>query len=181
MGEKTLPQDKSGAGFKILYRFQSQWENMHFKTENNLSKIGMITDKIDHLERSATRRLQSLDELNDCCKSLGTINDQIRDINSDLIQLERSIPMIESVLMQLKNQKEEQDLRSTLSQMDNKFQADKQAMVDISNARKEKLRTDHNKRIEAYEQKQLQELDERRLILEKAFEEEKQRYLNEGS
>lgn len=165
------------AGFKLLDRYQKDWQQIHSNSVSNFARVKLVSQKIESLEDSADRRIRSLDDLNTCCKSLKTMNDQVSIIENDLIQLEKTIPMIETILTDLRDKKEQQDCANIEKEMEARLNERKRDLLEDSKLRKEKLKWEHNKRLEVHEQKQLEVLDERRHILEKTFEEEKKRYL----
>lgn len=177
MSQNKQKHDIYQAGFKLLDKYKDEWRNIHANSISNIARVEKVSRGIDSLERESTRRLKSLDELGECCKSLCNLNKQVYDISNDLLNLEKTVPLIEDMLIDLKNHKENSDNEQINIELEHSLGQQINQLRERSMKKREKLKLDHNKRLEAYEQKQLEELDERRVILEKTFEEEKQRYL----
>lgn len=169
--------DRHCAGFTLMDHYQKEWQQLHSNSVNNFTRIRMISQRIDSLEKSADRRLQSLVDLDNCCKSLRSMDNQVMSIQNDLIQLEKTIPLIETILTDMRNQYESKSCNRLKSDLEMELEEKLRELSEDSMLRKEKLKSDHKKKLELLEQKQLQDLEERRHILERTFEEEKKRYL----
>lgn len=165
------------AGFRLLDKFQNQWEQIHSKSEKNVIKAKTAFSKLLLVEQSTARRLQALDELNGGFKLLSKLDDQINNIHSDLEVLEERFVQIEDLLIVLKNNKESNNTAQQLDTLSANYTAQVHEIKTMSRVRRAKMKQDHLKRVELYEKRQQKDLEERRIILERAFEEEKNRYL----
>lgn len=170
-------RDDFKAGFKLLTKFQDQWEYIHHKSETNVIKAKHATKKLNSLEESCIKRVDALNCLMTSYRSLSKLDEQIKIIDSDLRLLESTFPQIEDLLIVLKNHNENITTSQTIETMKANLETQMREEKCLSDARREKLNNEHRERVEAFEMEQQRQLDERRQILEKAFEEEKSRYL----
>lgn len=174
----SLEPDRFTAGFKLLDKFQRQWQQIHSSSQINVNKANLVLDRLDSVERSCARRLQALDNLATAQRTLSKLDGHMQSIHSDLRNLENSFTQIEELLLVLKSHKERADGQQYMDTMERQCDGRVGELVRLSDARKEKLRADHLQRVGAFEEEQQRELEERRALLARAFEEEKSRYLN---
>lgn len=168
------------AGFALLDKFQGQWEQIHSTTRKNVVKARVALTKLNQIEDRTTRHLRALDDFIESYKSLPKLEEQIQTIHNDLKTLESSFSKIEDLLIVLRKHKEMRDARQYAIDSELDYQSKVIEMQHGSRERREKLKLDHLKRVEAYEKEQQKDLEERRHILERAFEEEKTRYLEKS-
>lgn len=168
------------AGFALLDKFQSQWEQLHSTSKKNVAKARVAVTKLNQIEDHTTRHLKALDYFIASYKSLPKLEEQIQTIHNDLKTLESSFSKIEELLIVLRKHKEISDARQYAIDSESEYQSKLIELQNASRDRREKLRLDHLRRVEAYEREQQKDLEERRHILERAFEEEKTRYLEKA-
>lgn len=178
-GHHREPEAKFTAGFNLLDRFQIQWQLIHSKSIDNLSKAKYALSEIKALDKSVSKMADALDELSNSYKSFDQMNKQILNIGNDLQNLELSIRNIEDLLIIAKGHKEELEHRRVMNELDTTLEERTKELHNSSNKRRNQLKLDHNKRIADLERKYENELEERRFVLERAFEEEKQKYLEQ--
>lgn len=165
------------AGFTLLDRFQMQWQQIHSKSIQIVSKAETASDKIQSIDNGICKMLKAIDDFKVSCKAFKTISDDIAKIGLDLKCLETNMRNIEDLLIILKSRKEAEEFNIFIDGLDSSFDKRTNELRDLSAKRKEKLKQDHDKRVEDFERKLEEELNERRRILEREFEEEKKRYL----
>lgn len=142
-----------------------------------MAKARTTLAKVDHLEMASARRLQAINDFVNCYRSLSKLDEQIDNIRNDLTSLESSFVKIEDLLIVLKNHKENVDAKQYVEDLEVQYLKKITEQQCLSDYRKSKLKIEHLQRVESLELQQRVELDERRQILEKAFEEEKSKYL----
>lgn len=167
-------------GFRLLDKFQYQWEQIHSKSEQNVIKANMALDKMNSIDQNTVKHMVALDSFFFNYKSMQKLNEQIDTIESDLKLLENNFGQIEDLLIVLKNFKENLEVKKYVDEMESNYQLQASGQKTLSNVRKERLKLDHLERVEAIEKEQERELQERRKILEQAFQEEKSRYLEKS-
>lgn len=165
------------AGFAVLTKFQDQWTRIHSKSEKNISKAQQTLMKIDQLDKSLSERQAALGELKNSHMSLAKIQNQVDRLAEDMKTLEGCFEKIEDLLIVMKNHKETSDTEIYIENLENDYVARVADLNATSQARKNKMKYNHLKRVEEYEREQQKEFEERRQILERAFEEEKTLYL----
>lgn len=168
------------AGFTLLDKFQDQWNQIHSITRRNVVKAKAALMRLDKIERSSTRHLDALDYFITSYKSLPKLEEQIQTIHHDLRVLETSFSHIEDLLIILKRYKEQRDAREYELDLETNYELQVIEMQNASRERRERLKQEHLGRVEAFEREQQKELEERRDILKRAFEEEKTRYLEKS-
>lgn len=167
-------------GFRLLDKFQYQWEQIHSKSEQNVIKANMALDKMNSIDQNTVKHMVALDSFFFNYKSMQKLNEQIDTIESDLKLLENNFGQIEDLLIVLKNFKENLEVKKYVDEMESNYQLQASGQKTLSNVRKERLKLDHLERVEAIEKEEERELQERRKILEQAFQEEKSRYLEKS-
>lgn len=181
-GEESLEitPTRFKAGFALLDKFQNQWEQIHSTTITNVGKARTALTRLNFMEDWSARHLEALDRLIASYQSLPKLDEQILAINNDLETLERSFSKIEELLIVLTRYKEERDAQQHAIISEANYERQVLEMQNASRERREGLKQNHLRRVEAYEREQQKELEERRHILERAFEEEKTRYLEKA-
>lgn len=167
------------AGSKLLDRFQLQWQQIHSKSVNNVSRAGLAFKKIHSINDSISEMTEALIALNTSHKTLSMLDEQIAKIGSDLTHLDVSMRKIEDLLIILKDKKEQEESKIFMDNLDSLLAQRTKDIQDRTAKRREQIKLDHQKRVENVERILENELDERRRVLERTFEEEKQRYLEE--
>lgn len=166
-----------GADFRLLDKFQTQWEQIHIKSEQNVIKARVASKKLASVERKAARHLEALDEFIRSCKCFNMLEENISNIENDLKTLESSFAQIEDLLTILRNHKEHNITVQYVDTLTANSRLQISERKNISKSRRDKLKSEHLERVEVFEREQQKELEERRKVLERAFEEEKNRYL----
>lgn len=178
---RHVPRDKFTAGFRLLDKFEKQWEYLHQRSENNAIKAKQALTKLNQIELSCTRRLDALDQFVDGYNSLSSLDERINNINCDLKSLEQCFIKIEEHLLSLKLTKEKSDADKFVRNVEGNHGAQVQRLKIEAELRKDKLMSEHLLRVQSFENAEQTKLDERRRVLEKEFEEEKSRYLDKSS
>lgn len=165
------------AGFKLLSKFQNQWTQIHSRSEINTSKARDALAKIDGINQALGGRQRALDEMKVGIKYLSNIQDQINRLDTDIEMLEGCFEKIEDLLIVLKNRKEIIDTESYVENCKSVYNTRVVEYREASEMRRDRLKSEHLLRVEKFELEQQKELEERRKMLERAFEEEKNLYL----
>lgn len=177
----TQPTSRIGikfrAGFGLLDKFQNQWAHIHNKSVNNVNKTKEVLKKLDRVEESTKRRQKALDNFVEGYKSLSKLDDQIKNIETDLRSLEINFIQIEELLLKLKAHKEQSDATKYFRSVESSYEQQVREQTCLSEARKERMKLEHLQRVQQFEEQQQKDLEERRAVLERAFEEEKNMYL----
>lgn len=168
------------AGFTLLDKFQCQWNQIHSTTRRNVVKAKTALMKLNLIEAGSAKHLEALECFITSYKSLPKLEEQIQTIHHDLKVLETSFSKIEDLLIVLKKHKEQRDAQQHEIDLESNYELQVIEIQNASRERRERLKQDHLKRVEAFEKEQQKELDERRDILKRAFEEEKTRYLEKS-
>jgi len=168
------------AGFRLLTKFQDQWEQIHSNSKRNITKTKRAFTKLVSIENSCDRRLNELDKLTESHRSLAKLDQQIEVLEGDLKTLECYFVRIESALITLKDQKERIEANDALMAIGADLQRQVNQRRFLSGARKESLKLEHLNRVAVLEEKQQKELEDRRRLLGEAFEEEKSHYLDKS-
>lgn len=170
--------DKYTVGFKLLSKFQDQWAILHENNKINVQKANDAISRIQTIDQATTRQLHAIDSLVTGYNSLDLLNEQMRVIESDLLSLETKFSRIENLLIDLRNKKEQSDSEQFLVDTTTDYASRFQKLKSSSDARRATLRVEHMCRVEQFERQMQSDLDERRNILSRAFEEEKHQYLS---
>lgn len=165
------------ASVKLFDKFQTQWQQIHSNSVNNLQKAKIVIEKLDRLEQNCSERSNALNSFIHGYKSIGELNNQIDNINCDIENLERCFTQLEDNLIILKAYKEWRASEDFINRVEAEFEAKVRDQKALSEIRKDKLMSEHLERVQAFEKDQLKVLEEKRLILEKEFQEDKNRYL----
>lgn len=165
------------AGFRLLDKFKTQWEELHQASESNIKKTQLAIRKIHDMDKKFSIQLESLESFINGYKSLSNLEDQIGNIQGDLTKLEHSFVEIERCLFILTEEKQKRDTDKFLKMCKGNLETQIQREKVDSELRKDKLMSEHLQRVQNFESQQQNELRERRLLLEKEFQEEKNRYL----
>lgn len=171
------PRIDFAVGFKLLTKFQSQWEQIHAVSEKNVEKAQEALSKLEKLEQKCDRQLQAVEIFISSYKSISKLDEHINDIGTDLKLLEGAFSKIEDLLTVLKNHKENVETNEYVDKMKADFNFRTKEIHRHQNVRKEEIKIDHARRVEDIEREQLAEIELRRHLYEKAFEEEKSRFL----
>lgn len=169
--------DKFTAGFRLLDKFETQWEQIHRMSEGNAEKAKIALTKLNSIDQSCARRLDALNKFMMGCKSLANLDEQINNISCDLKKLESSFIKIEEQLLLLRVRKEQMNAERFIGDVEGNYEAQVKQCKIQAEIRKDKLMDEHLQRVQDFEREQQQQLEERRRVLEKEFEEEKNRYL----
>lgn len=129
------------------------------------------------MDKKFSIQLESLESFINGYKSLSNLEDQIGNIQGDLTKLEHSFVEIERCLFILTEEKQKRDTDKFLKMCKGNLETQIQREKVDSELRKDKLMSEHLQRVQNFESQQQNELRERRLLLEKEFQEEKNRYL----
>lgn len=172
--------DKYTAGFRLLNKFEAQWEQLHGTSERNANKAHIALAKLKGLNQSCSRRLDAINMFNESYKSLSMLEERINNISCDLSKLEEYIVVIEEYLITLKDIEEQNDANRFILSINGNHEAQVQQEKIQSELRKDRLMTEHLKRVQDFESNQQSLLEERRRVLERQFEEEKSRYLDKN-
>lgn len=173
------PHPAFTSGFNLLAKFQNQWGQLHSKSEHNVAKAKAVFEILNSIERSSIGRIEALNEFITSYRSLTKLEDQIKTINDDLQTLVTNLAKTEELLIVLKENKEANDADQYIEDLKSSYQKQVQQMEMDSKLRREKINSEHLQRVTKFEMEQEKELEERRQILEKAFEEEKKKYLGQ--
>lgn len=165
------------AGFNVLDKFLNRWEQLHSRSEKNVAKANKVSNTLASIERSSARQMEALNEFISSYKSLSKLNDQIKTIDGHLNLLFNSLSNIEELLIVLKNDKEVKETNQYMEDLSLNYQQQVQQLQANSKENQERLKLEHLQRVTKFEIEQQSQLEERRRILEKAFEEEKKNYL----
>lgn len=165
------------SGFKLLTHFQDEWQKLHKNSEICSKKAQTAMQKLNKVELSSSKLLTSIQLLLVGYQSLSQIDERVQGIQNELDGLFGYFDKIETILTILRNDHEEQDLEEFKLKLDEDTSwSIKGKMID-SQVKKELINNEHKKRVLEFELKHEQELEERRKLYEKAFEEEKRKYL----
>lgn len=173
------PNPAFTAGFNLLAKFQNQWGQLHSKSEHNVLKVKAVFEVLNSIERSSIGRIEALNEFITSYRSLTKLENQIKTINDDLTTLITNLAKTEELLIVLKKNKEAHDADQYMEDLKSNYQKQKQQIETDSKLRREKIHSEHLQRVTKFEMDREKELEERRQILEKAFEEEKKTYLGQ--
>lgn len=165
------------AGFKLLSKFQNQWTQIHSQSEKNTSKARHVLVEIDQLDKAFGERQTALDELKNSHKFLVKIQDQIDCLTTDICALEGCFEKIEDYLTVLKSKKESSDTEVYIEKLKIEYEHLAAEHNEASQMRKNNLKSEHLARVDEFDEEQQREFEERRHVLEKAFEEEKTLYM----
>lgn len=89
------------AGFRLMDKFKSQWEELHNSSEMNVLKAQSVVSKINAIELKCSQQLNAVDSFKQSCQSIPKLQDQIADIQRDLSKLEQNFVKIEECLFVL--------------------------------------------------------------------------------
>jgi len=173
-----LPPVQFASGFRLLDKFKAQWECLHRYSESNVSKVQSTVQKLETIEKSCSRQLEALQAFSTGFKSLARLDEQIVSIQNDFAALEATIVKIEESLIQMTQEKEKRDFEKYIRSIEGNHEALMQREKIESELRRDRLMSEHLKRVQKFEEEQQRELEERRVVLERQFEEEKKQYLN---
>lgn len=137
-------------GLRLFDKFQNQWEQLHVRSEDVVSKAKSAVTKLAQLEQRSSRQLAAIDSISHCYKSLTKLDGQIRNIQCDLQLLEASFTKLGQSISILKQHKQREE--------------------------EERRRRDNIIEIDSDEERKL---EERRQVLARAFQEDILRYLEE--
>lgn len=166
-------------GLRLLEKFQDQWVHIHAKSEENVIKANLALTKLKQIEHKSSTQLEALDALLTNYRSIPKLDEQLKNIENDLLDLHSYFVKIEDSLSALKARKERVESANQLRRLEVQCDDKIRELEQLSDSRKERLKNEHLKRVEEIEEEQERKLDERRLVLAKAFEEEKSRYLEQ--
>lgn len=165
------------AGLSVLKHFQNQWCQIRANSEICSKKGRIVTNEIEKLDIASSKLSNSLELLLVSYRSLSQINELINITYSELSDLQDCFDKLESMLTSATNEKEMKDFEKFKSRLDADISWSIKEKSVQSELNKEKLLAEHNKRLLDVEQKQELIIEERRRLFEKAFEEEKSKYL----
>lgn len=172
-----MPLVQFSAGFRLLDKFKVQWEELHHVSESNVQKTHSVMSKLDAVGKNCSNQLEAFDIFTQGFKSLSSLEEQINNIHNDLEVLEGTFMKIEECLSTLMRDKVEREAEQFARDCEGNCEASMQREKIHFEIRKNQLMSDHLIRVQDYESDQQKKLAERRLLLKKEFEEEKNRYI----
>lgn len=169
--------NQANASVRLLNRFQNQWEQIHSNSVNNIDKARLVVKQLDRIEQSCSERSEALSSFIQGYKSIVDLNNQIDIIICDIQNLERYFIELEENLLRLKSFKEKTATEDYINRVEAEYEAQVRDQKALSEVRRDRLMSEHLERVQAFDKEQLRALEEKRLILGKEFQEDKNRYL----
>lgn len=177
MEDTVTNGNKAKASLRLLDRFQGYWEQIHSNSVNNVDKAKFVIKQLNRIEQSCLQRSEALYSFIQNYKSIGDLNQQIDIITCDIQNLERCFTQLEESLLELKILKERTVTEDYVTRVEADYEAQVRDQKALSEVRRDRLMSEHLERVQAFDREQLRALEEKRRILDKEFQEDKNRYL----